>query len=71
MIGIFAVIVNAFSLYLRKLPPPDNFIESFKTAYASLVMVVHFSALLLLLMIVLVSIVYTARYGYMMLRRMQ
>lgn len=71
VIAIFAIIVNLFSLYLRKLPPPSNVIESFKVAYASLVMVVHFSALLLLLLIVLISIVYTARYGYMMLRRMQ
>jgi hypothetical protein len=71
VIGVFALIINAFSLYLRELPSPENINDLFKTAYASLVMIVHFSALLLLLLIVIVSIVYTARYGYMMLRRMQ
>jgi hypothetical protein len=71
VIGIFTVIVNAFSFYLRKLPPPENVAEPLKAAYSVLVMIVHFSALLLLLLIVLLSIAYTARYGYMMLRRMQ
>jgi hypothetical protein len=69
LIGLFTVLVNAFSLYLRKLSPP-NFPEPYvQTAYNLLVTVVHFSALFLLLVITLIGIGYVLRYGILMLRR--
>lgn len=70
IIGIFTVIVNAFSLYLRKLPPPENVADVLKGTYSILIIIVHFSAIFLLLLIVFLLIVYTFRYGSMMLKRM-
>jgi hypothetical protein len=69
LIGLFTVVVNAFSLYLRQLPPPDLPAPWVQDAYQFLVVVVHFAALLLLLVITLIGIGYVLRYGILMLRR--
>lgn len=68
LIGLFTVVVNAFSLYLRQLPPPNLPAPSVQDAYQLLVVVVHFAALLLLLVITLIGIGYVLRYGILMLR---
>jgi hypothetical protein len=69
MIGLFAVVVNAFSLYLRRLPPPDFPYIAIASVYQLLVGAVHFSALLLLLITILIAIGYIIGYGLLMLRR--
>lgn len=69
LIGLFTVVVNAFSLYLRQLSPPNLPAPSVQGAYQLLVVVVHFAALLLLLVITLIGIGYVLRYGILMLRR--
>ena len=70
LIGLFAVVVNAFSLYLRKLPAPILPSTALQELYESLVVVVHIAALVLLLTITLIGIGYVLRYGLLMLRRL-
>jgi len=69
LIGFFTVVVNAFSLYLRKLAPPHLPGPVFEMAYQILVLIMHFAALVLLLIITLIGIGYVLRYGILMLRR--
>lgn len=70
LISIFTVVVNAFSLYLRKLPTPEFPAPWVSNAYQILILVVHFAALFLLLMVTLVGIGYVLRYGLLVLRRL-
>jgi hypothetical protein len=70
LIGLFTVIVNGFSLYLRKLTPPIFPSEILKYFYQILVTAVHFFALFLLLITIIISIIYAFRYGLLLLRRM-
>lgn len=67
--ALFTAIVNAFSLYLRTLPPPDALVPIVRQLYLLLVALVHFAALILLLVIILVGVGYLIRYGLLMLRR--
>ena len=69
LVGLFTVVVNAFSLYLRQLPPPNLFTSWLQNSYQFLVVVVHFAALLLLLVTTLIGIGYVLRYGILILRR--
>ena len=69
LVGFFTVVVNAFSLYLRKLPLPTLPSTSVQQAYQVLVVVVHFAALFLLLLITLIGVGYVLRYGILMLKR--
>lgn len=70
LIGLFTVIVNGFSLYLRKLPPPTFLIVSFAYFYQLLLSAIHFTALLLLLLTIIICLSYAFRYGLLLLRRM-
>lgn len=69
LIGLFTVMVNAFSLSLRKLPPPNLHILWVQDTYLYLVVMIHFAALFLLLIITLIAIGYVLRYGILMMRR--
>ena len=69
LVGLFTVVVNAFSLYLRKLPLPNLPSASVQQTYQVLVIVVHFAALFLLLIITLIGVGYVLRYGILMLKR--
>lgn len=71
LIGFLTVVINVFSLYLKQTPPPKEIPEQLATLYIYLVMLVHFSALILLLLIISIYIVYTLRYGLKMLRGMK
>lgn len=70
LIGLFTVVVNAFSLYLRKLPEPSFPHEALAYFYHLLLSAVHFSALLLLLLTIVIGLFYAFRYGVLLLRRM-
>lgn len=70
LIGLFTVIVNGLSLYLRKLPPPNFPIASFAYIYQLLLSAIHFTALLLLLLTIIICLFYAFRYGLLLLRRM-
>lgn len=70
MLGTFTVIVNAFSLYLRKLPPPPVINQEMTGTYTTILILIHMSALLLLLASILICLAYVLKYGYLILRRL-
>jgi hypothetical protein len=70
LVGLFAVIINSFSLYLRKLPPPNFPSVLFDYLYQLMLIAVHFTALILLLLIIIISLFYVFQYGLLMLRRL-
>lgn len=67
-VAIFTVIVNALSLYLRKLPSPELENEWFSAAYSWTLGILHIGALLLLLLIVVISFLYLMKFGVMLIR---
>ena len=67
-VAIFTVIVNALSLYLRKLPPPELQNEWFSVAYNWTIGILHIGALLLLLLIVIISFLYLMKFGALLIR---
>jgi hypothetical protein len=69
LVGLFTIVVNAFSLYLRRLPLPNFPSGPTQEAYQFLIVVVHFAALFLLLTITLIGVGYVLRYGILMLKR--
>lgn len=69
LVGLFTVIINALSLFLRSLSPPHLPSPQLIIAYQILVAAVHFSALFLLLLVTLIAIAYVMRYGLLLLRR--
>lgn len=71
LIGLFAIIINALSLYLRKLPPPTFPSKLLNDIYQLVMSMVHFSALLLLLLIIVISLFYAFHYGLLLLRRIR
>ncbi|MGZ5550830.1 MAG: hypothetical protein ACXW07_08755 [Nitrososphaeraceae archaeon] len=71
LVGIFTILINAFSLYLRDLPAPTGMSSFAYSIYSLLVSLLHLAALVLLLLILSLAVFYVSRYGYMMLRRMK
>lgn len=70
LVGLFTLLVNAFSLGLRQLSPiqfPSPLVQDF---YQGLLAVVHVAALLLLLIITVIGVIYAVRYGILMVRRL-
>jgi hypothetical protein len=71
IVAIFAIIVNAFSLYLRTLPPPGIQNEFFMNFYRWLIASVHIGALALLLLIIVMAFAYLIKFGFLLLRTRQ
>lgn len=69
IIGVFAAIVNAISLYIRTLSPPAEFGPYAEIIYKVLIYAIHFSALTLLLIVTLIAILYAVRYGLLISKR--
>jgi hypothetical protein len=69
MIVIFTGVINAFSLYLRRLPTPTMPSTTMTLVFQYLVGALHIASLMLLLIITLVGIAYVLRYGILVLRR--
>jgi len=69
LVGLFTVVINGFSLYLRQLPSPEFASAKLVSIYQLLVGAIHFAALSLLLIITIIGIGYVIRYGILMLRR--
>ena len=69
LVGLFTVVVNAFSVYLRISAEPPFPNPVFTVVYQTLVALVHFLALGLLIVLILVFIAYAARYGLLALRK--
>lgn len=70
LIGVFTAIVNAFSMYLRRLPPPDLPSATLQLIYKFLVAAIHVSSLTLLLAVTMVGVAYVVQYGVLLLRRL-
>jgi hypothetical protein len=70
LVAFFTVIVNAFSLFLWRLPPPNLPVPWAQHTFQFAVIAVSLAALTLLLTIILVGIAYAIRYGVLVLRRM-
>ena len=70
LVGLFTVLINAFSLYLRQLPAPKLPSPVLESVYEFVVLLVHFLAIGLLLLITLVGVAYAVRYAVLMLRRL-
>ncbi|MDO9011680.1 MAG: hypothetical protein Q7U78_07735 [Gallionella sp.] len=68
IVGIFSVIVNAFSFYLRSLPAPD-LPDEFLTIYKWLISLVHIGALSLLLLIIALAFAYLVKFGFLLIQR--
>ncbi|HAS6642480.1 TPA: hypothetical protein I7259_02385 [Vibrio parahaemolyticus] len=71
LVGIFTLFINAFSLYLRDLPPPSGMSKILTIVYEGVLYTLHLGSLLLLFLIVVLSIIYVIRYGYMLVGKMK
>jgi hypothetical protein len=69
ILTIFAGIINGFALYLRKIHPPQFSNKLFIDIYNWVVLVVHFSALFLLLILILICGAFLIKYGILLIRR--
>lgn len=69
VLGVLTAIINVFSLYLRKLPPPNFSNHLMKEIYSDMVIVIHFSSLLLLFIVILIVTIFSLKYGLIFIRR--
>lgn len=70
VLGIFTAIINGLSLYLRKLAPPELGSQKLILAYNGLLVLVHFVAVLLLLLVIVICAVFVIKYGVLLIRRL-
>ena len=69
LLSVFAFIINAFSMYLRKLSVPEMLSQRQLMIYGYLVVSVHFCALILLLIVICFLILFSLKYGRLVLKR--
>jgi hypothetical protein len=69
ILAIITAIINAFSLYLRQLPPPDLSESTLLEAYKVLLAIVNFSALVLLLIVIILATIFAIKYGVLLIRK--
>jgi len=69
IVSVFTAIINAFSLYLRKLPPPIINNEVFLAIYESLIIVIHITSLILLIFVIFMLLVFLFKYSSMLIKR--
>ena len=69
IIAVLTAIINGFSLYLRKLPPPPLSHELLVAAYQLLISLVHLSALILLLIVIIFLGIFFIKCARLILRR--
>lgn len=70
IISIYSLIINAFSLYLRKLPIPDMGNNLLVAGYKTLIVAIHYSALLLLLSVIIIVGLFLLKYGFLLIKRL-
>lgn len=70
VLSVFTAIINAFSLYLRKLPPPDFPSVAFARLYQAGIGIVHLSSLVLLLMVMGILAIFVLKYGFLLIRKL-
>lgn len=67
--GLFTIIINVFSVYLQRLPAPTFPTQKIAVAYQIILILIHFLALTLLIVLILLFIGYVIRYGLLVLRK--
>jgi hypothetical protein len=70
MLVLFTAIINAFSLYLRKLPPPEFGSKVLIALFGILVAAVHFASVLLLLIFIVILGIFLIKYGYLLIKQL-
>ncbi len=69
VLTIFTALINAFSLYLRKLPAPKMNSEELTNIYDYLVVAIHLASLALLLLVICFLAVFFFKIGRLILKR--
>jgi hypothetical protein len=69
LLGVFTAIINAFSLYIFKLPELNIHNLIMKTLYNSLTSLFHVMAVIFLINFCLVCIVFLIKYGFLILKK--
>lgn len=70
VLSLITAIINAISLYLRKVPPPDFHNDVLSNSYNYFLITIHFSALASLLVVIIIFIVFFVKYGLLIIRKM-
>lgn len=70
VLGLFTAFINAFSLYLRKIPAPQILSEKQYVIYNYLVVSVHICALALLLIMIWFLVVFLIKYSRLVLKQL-
>lgn len=66
---IFTGIVNVFSLYLRELPAPKINNATLLDVYYYIIITIHYSALTLLLLVILFTILILIKFGILLIKK--
>lgn len=69
ILSLFTAFINAFSLYLRKLPAPKMTSEELSIIYNNFVVFVHIGSLALLLIVICFLALFLFKYGRLVLKR--
>ncbi len=67
---LFTAVINGFSLYLRKLPPPDFNSKLLLTIYSALLASVHFASMILLMIVISILCLFLIKYGVLIIRKL-
>jgi hypothetical protein len=63
-------LINAFSYYLRTLPPPKLFSESLDKVYLILLSLIHFLSLGLLIIVTVICALFLFKYAFVLLKKL-
>ncbi len=68
VLTVLTAIINGFSLYLRQLPPPQLGNMVIVSIYTFIMVAIHFTALLLLLLVAVIVAAFLIKYGILLIR---
>jgi hypothetical protein len=67
---VVTAIINCFSLYLRKLPPPELYNQAMAQLYQAFIGLIHLGSLLLLIIAILLYTIILVIYGFLLIKRL-
>jgi hypothetical protein len=70
LLALFTTAINGFSLYIRKLPPPNSVGQTALQFYSRCLFAIHIGALALLLSFIVICILFVWKYGLLLLRKL-
>jgi hypothetical protein len=70
ILGVYTAVINAFALYLRQLTPPTSWNSTLVGVLNVFTILVHFAALLLLVVFIFFVGAFLVKYGTILLKRM-